>query len=136
MVILRAGEEMTLRVKIAELDEGQPVLAALTTEEAEPETAALGMKLAVLTDELREHFDLDEEARGVVVTEVDPDSSAAERGIQPGDVILEVGLEEVASPADVLSKVEEANSAKRKSVLLLLDRGGDQRFVAVEINRS
>ncbi len=136
VVILRAGEEMTLRVKIAELDEGQPVLAALTTEEAEPETAALGMKLAALTDELRDHFDLDEEARGVVVTEVDPDSSAAELGIQPGDVILEVGLEEVASPADVLSRVEEANSAKRKSVLMLLDRGGDQRFVAVEINRS
>ena len=136
VVILRAGEEMTLRVKIAELDEGQPLLAGLTTEEAEPGTDALGMKIAVLTDELREHFDLGEEARGIVVTEVDPDSSAAERGIQPGDVILEVGLEEVVSPADVLSRVEEAIAAMNKSVLMLLDRGGDQRFVAVEINRS
>ena len=51
-------------------------------------------------------------------------------------VDVQRGMAEVASPADVVSRVEEANSAKRKSVLMLLDRGGDQRFVAVEINRS
>ena len=62
--------------------------------------------------------------------------AAAERGIRPGDVILEVGLEKVDTPAEVLEKVEAAHEAKRKSVLLLVDRGGDQRFVGVELEQG
>ncbi len=68
--------------------------------------------------------------------EVDPEGTAADRGVRPGDMILEVGLEEVHTPADGVAQVKAAGEAKRKSVLLLLDRSGDQRFIAVEIHRG
>ncbi len=51
-------------------------------------------------------------------------------------MILEVSLEEVSTPADVLAKIDEANEAQRGSVLLLVERSGDQRFVALEIRRG
>ena len=90
---------------------------------------------ARLTDaELRQRFGLSDEARGVVVTDVEPGGAAADRNIRPGDVIVEVGLEEVATPDDVLAKINKATETDRKSVLLLLDSSGEQRFVAVEID--
>ncbi len=136
VVVLRTGREQTLEVTIAELEEGPAMVAAAVRDSPPAEAKALGMTLAVITAELRERYDLGAEAEGVVVTEVEPGGGGAERGIRPGDVILEVGLEEVGSPSDVVAKVKKADDAKRKSVLLLLDRGGDQRFVAVEIGKG
>ena len=137
VVVLRKGQRITLAVSIGELDEAAPQLAAATPVEPETTKAvSLGMTFSAITPELRERFGVEEPVRGVVVTEVDPDGAAAERGIRPGDVVLEVGLEEVSSPAEVVERVEEARKAMRKSVLLLVERGGDQRFVAVEIDQS
>ena len=62
-----------------------------------------------------------------------PDSPAAEKGLNPGEVIIEVGQEKVESPADVSRMVEEAREAGRRSVLLLIDRDGDLRFVALSV---
>lgn len=137
VIVMRKGTEHTLEVEIGELQEGETEVAAVTPEqEPTPTVEALGMTLSGLTYDLRERFNLDESAQGVVVTEVDPEGSAAKRGIHPGDVILEVGLEGVSTPGEVVSKVKEASNSSRKSVLLLLERAGDQRFVAVDIDQS
>ena len=136
VLVLRKERKLTLEVEIAELDEEEVVLASAGSEPSSAEAISLGMTFATITPNLRERFDLGEEALGVVVTDVAPDSAAAERGIRPGDVILEVGLEKVDTPAEVLEKVEAAHEAKRKSVLLLVDRGGDQRFVGVELEQG
>ena len=71
-----------------------------------------------------------------MVTEVDEDGPAAEKGIRPGDVIVEVSQEEVVSPAKVGEKVKEAEKAGRKSVLLLLEGQGGLRFVALRIAKG
>ena len=107
--------------------------AAAIAEESASEADSLGMTFATINPELRERFGIDEGTTGVVVVEVEPEGAAAERGIRPGDVIVEVGLEEVSTPADVVTRVNKAGESNRKSVLLLLDRSGDQRFVAVEL---
>ena len=136
VLVLRKERKVTLEVVIAELDEDEVVLASARSESSSVEAISLGMTFAAITPGLRERFELGEKALGVVVTDVAPDSAAAERGIRPGDVILEVGLEKVDTPAEVLEKVEAAHEAKRKSVLLLVDRGGDQRFVGVELEQG
>ena len=61
-------------------------------------------------------------------------SAAAEKGLRPGDVIVEVAQEEVATPQDVAAKVKAARDANRNTVLLLVDRQGDLRFVALAVN--
>ncbi len=64
------------------------------------------------------------------------DSPAAEKGLKPGDVIVEVAQQEVKTPNQVTAKIDEARKSGRKSILLLVDRAGDLRFVALRIDQG
>ena len=94
----------------------------------------LGMTLSPLTDELRSLYNLDAKVTGVVVTEVDAASAAASKSIKPGDVIVEVAQDQVATPADVQRSMDKVRGSGRKAVLLRVEDGkGDLRFVAVPL---
>ncbi len=137
VVLLRKGELQTKRVVIDELDETPPTMVAAATPEGDSvEAETLGMTFSTISPDLRERFGIADDMHGVIVTDVDPDGAAAQRNIRPGDVIIEVGLEEVVTPDDVLDRVQQASEAKRKSVLLLLDSSGEQRFVAVDLSEG
>jgi serine protease Do len=73
---------------------------------------------------------------GVVVTDVDPKSAAAERGFKEGDVILEVAGKSVANVADVREAINAARSDNKNSVLMRIKSGGTSRFVAVPIAKG
>jgi serine protease Do len=65
----------------------------------------------------------------VVITDVAPGSSAAERGLKAGDVIVEVQQGEVSSPADVQKRIDSVRKADRKSVLMLIQRQDGLQWV-------
>jgi serine protease Do len=69
----------------------------------------------------------------VLITDVDPDSDAAERGLRPGYRVLAVGGAPVTSPSDVTAAVAKAKSLKRPSVLLFVDTGRSKAYVPVKI---
>ena len=73
---------------------------------------------------------------GVVVTEVDPNSAAADRGFKEGDVILEVAGKSVASAGDVRDAVNAARTDNKNSVLMRIKSGGSSRFVAVPLAKG
>ncbi len=73
---------------------------------------------------------------GVVVVDVEPGSAAAERGLQTGNVILEVGGTVVSTPEDVAEAIEAARDNDRDSVLLLVQSGDAVRFIALGIERG
>ena len=73
---------------------------------------------------------------GVVVTEVDPKSAAADRGFKEGDVILEVAGKTVASAGDVREAINAARSDNKNSVLMRVKSGGSSRFVAVPLAKG
>jgi serine protease Do len=77
-----------------------------------------------------------EDGKGVVVTAVDPDSEAATRGIQPGDVIVAVNSKEVGSGDDVTAAVAEAAKSGRKAVLMQIMRDETSRFVALPVAKG
>ncbi len=139
VVVLRKGEEVTINVILERLEESTPTPASVTEEEEPAEepvakSEVLGMMLAELDDELREQFSIDADVSGVVVTEVLPDTSAAEKRITAGDVIKEVAQEPVETPADVASEIDKLKDDGRRSALLLLSNPtGDVRFVPVRI---
>ena len=81
------------------------------------ESTALGMEFAMMSAALRERFNIEEGVEGVVVTEVDSDSTAADRRIQPGMVIVEVGQEPVSTPADVIEQLDAIRRDGRRSAL-------------------
>jgi serine protease Do len=138
VTVWRKRKELVFDVKVGELAEDDQQAAATPDKQQPPPDVpgavkALGLSLANLTPELRERFSLAEDSAGVVVTEVAPDSPASDKGMRAGDVIVEVAQEEVKNPGQITAKIDEAKAAGRKSVLLLVDRQGDLRFVPLKI---
>ena len=91
----------------------------------------LGLTVTPLTDELRGELGLAENAEGLVITNVDELSKAYEKGVRAGDVITEASQQKVTSVSELDARVAEAEEAGRKSILLLVRRGGEPRFVAL-----
>ena len=89
-----------------------------------------------MTPDIRRAFNIGKDAKGVVVTAVKDDGNAAEKGIRPGDLVVEVNQEDVGTPGQVLERIRDAEKRGRKSVLLLLDRQGGPRYVAVKISKN
>ncbi|HZP20899.1 MAG TPA: Do family serine endopeptidase [Bauldia sp.] len=75
-------------------------------------------------------------SEGVAITDVDPNGQAAERGLQPGDVIVAVGDAAVKAPADVEKKIASAKADGLKAVLLRVKSGDNTRFVALSFART
>jgi serine protease Do len=127
--ILRDGERITLTVTLDLLEEDRVVQAS--GENAGPDNAdMLGLSFSVITPELAEMYGI-AETEGLVVTSVDPMSDAAAKRLMPGDVITEAGQQPVLTVSDLTDRIGEARDAGRKSLLLLVRRGGDPQFVAL-----
>jgi serine protease Do len=73
---------------------------------------------------------------GVVVTQVDPKSAAADRGFKEGDVILEVGGKTVANADEVREVINTARTENKNSVLMRVKSGTSSRFVAVPLAKG
>ena len=126
----RDGRMETVRVKLGELEAVEAALAS--AEEVEPATGeTLGLTLATLTPDERARLTIDEDVLGVVVTGVTPDSDAASKGMQVGDVIVEVGRKPVRTPAAAVDEVDRLQQEGQTSILLLVNREGNNLFVAL-----
>ena len=103
-------------------------------EDETPKTASLlGLTLTALTDAIREELGAEANMVGLAVTAVDEASEAFEKGLRTGDIITEAGQQKVASIEDLENRVTAAKDAGRKSLLLLVRRAGDPRFVALTL---
>jgi serine protease Do len=134
--ILRQGKPQSLKAEIGTRPEDNKVAMNMPNVPSGPGAtgSAMGLGLSALTPDARRTFNLSEKTTGVVITKVDPNSDAAEKGLQPGDVVQRVGGHAVRTPADVQSGVAEAQKGGRKSVLLLVASSqGGSRFVAVDV---
>ncbi len=96
---------------------------------------SVGLKLAPLTDNLRTVHKLPKTVNGVLITEVKKGGLAADKGLNAGDVIVEIDQQAVATPDDVAGKVAAAQKAGRNSVLFFIARGGDMRFIALKLKK-
>ncbi|HJU18969.1 MAG TPA: DegQ family serine endoprotease [Stellaceae bacterium] len=142
LTVWRDHQQRRLRVKVGRLAENAPQLAsARKTARPEGDSATatartLGLTLSSLTPDLRHKFSLSDTAKGIVVVEVAPNSPAAAKGMRPGDVILEAAQEELKRPDQLTGKVADAKKSGRKSILLLVDRQGDLRFVPLRLDQG
>jgi serine protease Do len=137
VAIVRKGKEQTVRVTLGRLDETEKqAKAGDTTQPEQPVLKkALGLDLVTLSDEARKRFSIKDTVKGVLIAKVDPNSPAAEKRLSPGDVIVEVQQEAVATPDAVLKRVDVLKKDGKKSVLLLVaNPQGDVRFVALSLD--
>lgn len=138
MVVFRDGKTQTLKVVLGRREDAETaeVLPAVAKPEAaeEKEAKALGITLSALTPEVREGLKLSDDAKGVAVMAVEETSDAFEKGIRPGDLIVEVGQKAVTKPSEIDAMFKEAKDAGRKSVLLKVEREGNPRFVGLSLD--
>jgi serine protease Do len=141
VVVIRKGKEETHKVKIGRLEDGEKAAAANTDKDSAqpPKTAVqktLGLELSNLSDDLRKKFKVRDNVKGVLITAVDPSvaSSAPDKRLSPGDVIVEVQYQGVGNPADLQSRIEALKTqGKKVAVLLVSNPDGETRFVALNL---
>jgi serine protease Do len=140
--IIRGGKRATVTVQVGERppEDQLAQIGSGATPNGTPDNSpaapqrALGFSLAPLTPELARAANLPAGSRGVVITAVDANSDAADKGFQRGDLIISVNNQAVTTPAQVVAAVEAARKAGRTSVLLLVKRGSaPEAFVGVDI---
>ncbi|MEQ1950443.1 DegQ family serine endoprotease [Mesorhizobium sp. CN2-181] len=140
VLIVRKGVEQTVKVTLGRLEDGEKQASAEESAGEEQEQAVttatvLGMTVGELNDETRKKFEIAGDVSGVVITEVEPKSLAAERGILAGEVITEIAQESVASPKDVMDRIGALKEQGRKNALLMLaSKSGELRFVTLRMD--
>jgi serine protease Do len=140
VIVLRKGKEVDLKITLGRLEDSDKVIQAKADATAPvpstpPLMKTLGLGLTTLDPASRTKFKLsDKVTKGVVVADVDPGSLAADKRLAPGDVILEVGQEEVATPDEVLKRIEALKQdGRRRALLMVTNPAGEIRFVPLSI---
>ena len=137
VVVMRKGKELTKSAKLERLTETEQ--QAKASGNKGPDTSLnrkfVGLEIAPMNDELRKRFSIKEGVKGIVVTKVEPNSVAADKRINVGDIIMEVQQEPAATPEVVMKKIDALKKDGKKSVLLLVSNPqGETRFVAVPLD--
>jgi len=122
--ILRNGQKLNVSVTLVEFPDKQA-----SATQGEPSSNALqGVQVDELTPQIAHELELPASTTGVVITDVDASSAAAEAGLQRGDVIQEVNRQPVSNVQQYEKAVRAGGNGE---VLLLINRGGATRFVAI-----
>ena len=141
--VLRVGKHITLSIQVGKLD--AKLLSSNDrngpggkngfgdSQRAPGQSDVLGLMLSKPTPLLRREFNFGANVDGVVVTEVSPDSPAAD-DIKPGDVITEVDQQRVHSPEEVALLVKQAKAAHKKVVLMMVNRDGSSQFHGIRLD--
>jgi serine protease Do len=138
VTIVRKGKEETKTVRLGRLEDAEKQQAALRSGGKEEEKSvvkkALGLDLSNLTDDLRRRYKIKDSVKGVVITGVETGSTAAEKRLNAGDVIVEVAQEVVADADAVQKRIDALKKEGKKSALLLVANAeGELRFVALSL---
>jgi serine protease Do len=128
--VLHKGSDKTVSVTLAEYPRDQQARLGDTGERPGNSETHLGLTLAPASSVAGS------DGKGVVVTAVDPDGPAADRGFKTGDVILEVAGKSVSSPAEVRTALAEARTGGKRTVLLRVKSGEATKFVALPLGRA
>ena len=144
VVIVRKGVEQTVKVTLGRLEDGEKLASGENGKAGQDKgdkapavssASVLGMTVGELNDQTRQKFGIAADVSGVVITDVAKDSAAAERGIQPGEVITEIAQESVGTPKDVMDRIGALKEQGRKNALLMLaSKTGELRFVTIRMD--
>ncbi|HWA00176.1 MAG TPA: Do family serine endopeptidase [Caulobacterales bacterium] len=141
--ILRAGQRRTLSIRLAERPSEQQLASAngprtspdqgAGKPDAGTQSAAIGASVRALTPDDRARLDIAANEGGLLVTDVEPNSDLAEKGVRPGDVILQAGGRAVRNSQDLASAADAAHRAGRPLLLQVQGRSGQRGYIAVEV---
>ena len=132
LTIVRDEKEQELKVKLGEFKVEAATSSGRSPGDSEKESSnsgKLGFSLQPLTPEIAERLRIPPEVKGLVISQVDPASPAAEKGLMRGDVVMEVNRETVSTLEDARSAIEKSGD---RAVLLLVSRRGQTFFISLK----
>ena len=136
--VVRGAERKTLSVTLGELEQAENggLLSRSQSKEKTNDTRIenIGLTVAPLTEELAEKFDLDTGETGIVVVDVKDGSPAADKGVQPGDIIRRLNQSAITSVDKLIEGIASAKKEGRKGVLMLIESDGQTRFVQISFD--
>jgi serine protease Do len=112
---------------------GSESLAKSDSRSNDDEGTLNGVEVSDLDANGRRQFNIPENIRGALVTNIDPDSAAAEAGLRTGDIILEINRHPVKNADDAVKLTEKP---KDKTTLLRVWSNGGSRFVVVDESKN
>lgn len=138
----RDGKKLTTTVTIGELEKAEKD-GLLTNSQPESETqpgqgtaiSSIGLSIRNIAEGDRSTYNIPAELRGVLVTAVASGKESSEKGMQPGDVIVEINQQAAKDAKTTTEIIADAAKAGKTSVLLLVNREGDVRFVALKLGK-
>ncbi len=132
LTVLRNGANKDIKLKLGKLpDEVQAKADSVAPEKAaKTALAKYGFSLEAAKDVSGAGKD------GAVVTDLDPDGPAAQKGLRQGDVILDISGKQVAAPEDVVKALNDARKDGRRAVLLRVRTGDNMHFLALSADAS
>ncbi len=138
VIVIRKGKEETKTVTLGRLEDGEKLAAVDPKKESTPDKTvvkkSLGIELANMSDDLRKRYKIKDTVNGVVITGIDAGSPAAEKRLSPGDVVVQVQGEAVATPDALQARLDQLKKDGRKVVMLLLSKpDGETQFVALSL---
>ncbi len=133
VTVQREGEPVELKVTLGRRELAEGSGSGTVDSATESASDLMGMTVAPLTPEIAAELGVSRDMTGLVVQSVDPSGAAADKGLSAGDVITEAGQQPVASLADLQARIKEARDAGRKSLLMMVRRAGEPRFVALPV---
>jgi len=130
--VWRDGKDMTVTAKVGDQtnDSGVIKASADKSDAKKAEPLSYGVSLAPISNEARQELKLDDSVKGAVIAQVEPGSPADDQGLKAGDVLQQVGKDQVDSPKMAAEKLKEAKKTG-KPVLMKIYREGMTRFVAI-----
>ena len=132
--VLREGRERTVNVTLGKRDGDPETVADASANDNDSLAEGVGVRVAELSDALRQRYRVPDEVQGVVVTGVRPNSAAQEAGLRPGAVILQVDGENVTDGDDLREKIENAKKGGKEAVLLRMQLGENRQFGALSLD--
>lgn len=140
LTVWRDGKNVDVSITIGSNDDGDKTASIDKTPSQATDgnfnVPTLGLSLSDLTPQVRQALNLSTSQKGAVVANINPDKAGAEQGIHEGDVIVSVNQIPVKNAKEASRAVAEASKSGKKSVLLLIERGDVQSFVAIPFNHA
>lgn len=138
VVVFRGGKKKTVQITVGRLEDGEKAIKASSPKKqpvVKKPKPVLGMMLEELTKENRESAGVASDVEGVLIAEVEKGSKAEDKGIKPGDVIVDINQERVKNPKDVSDRLKMLKKQGRKNALLMVQpKDGAIGFVVLQID--
>jgi serine protease Do len=132
--VWRQGGEVVLRPVIGEMPTS-PQFSPIAPRErrSHRNNFIIGLRVGPLTEARRDRLEIPPNVTGVIVLSIDDDSAFQRLGLRPGDVIESINQRPVISSAEVTLRIKEALTSTRKNVLVLINRHGTNRYLAMSL---